>query len=456
MGTMEVPAHARYGASTARAVANFPISQERFGRRFLYSLALLKAAAAEVNRELGWLDEEKSRAIVAAAREAMDGKLDDHFVVDIFQTGSGTSTNMNANEVIAHRATELLGRRVHPNDDVNRGQSSNDVIPTVMQLSCLVGLEQDLKPALSRLAGALGEKSRQFWDVVKTGRTHLQDATPIRMGQVFLGFQGQIERGLRRLDFAVSELAELPLGGTAVGTGVNTHPEFAARVIARMARETGVEIRETGNHFQGQNNLDAMISASGCLRTVAMSLHKIANDIRFMGSGPRAGLGELRLPEVQPGSSIMPGKINPVIPEALIQVVAHVLGNDTAILHGSYSSYFELNMMMPMAAHNLNTAIELLASATDNFTRACVQGLEVTRAGPAAVERGLMLATALAPVVGYDKAAEIAKKAAATGRTIREMAREMTELSDSELERILEPLSMTEPTATPTGAAPGG
>jgi fumarate hydratase class II len=450
MGEMEVPEDAYYGASTQRAVLNFPISGIRFTRPFIRALGLIKMAAAAVNRELGLLDEAKARAIEQAAREVADGRWDEQFVVDVFQTGSGTSTNMNANEVIANRASEILGagrgsKAVHPNDDVNKGQSSNDVIPTAIHIAALAEIERELIPALEGLHEALLEKSREFWGVIKTGRTHLQDATPIRLGQEFLGYAGQVERGVRRLRRAQEELSEVALGGTAVGTGVNTHPEFASRVCALLSRELGLEVRETDNHFQAQNSLDGVLQASAALRTVAVSLHKIANDVRWLGSGPRAGLGELALPEVQPGSSIMPGKVNPVIAESVLQVVAQVLGNDQAVLQAALGGVLELNMMMPVAAHNLLQSIALLATSARNFERQCVRGLRATERGPEMVERGLMLATALAPAIGYDRAAAIAQEAAAGGRTIREVAREKTDLTEEQLREILDPEKMTEP-----------
>jgi fumarate hydratase class II len=450
MGEMQVPVDAYYGASTQRAVLNFPISELRFNRAFIRVMGLIKLSASRVNAELGLLDAETAEAIEKAAREVADGKLDAEFVVDIFQTGSGTSTNMNANEVIANRASEILGgergsKRVHPNDHVNLGQSSNDVIPTAMHIAALVEIENRLIPALEALRGSLDDKAQEFWEVVKTGRTHLQDATPIRLGQEFRGYAGQVERGIKRARRAQEELSEVALGGTAVGTGVNSHPEFASRVCAALSQELGVAVRETDNHFQAQNTLDGLLEASGSLRTVAVSLQKVANDIRWLGSGPRAGIGELALPEVQPGSSIMPGKVNPVIAESLLQVCAQVIGNDSAVLQAAQGGYFELNMMMPVAAHNLLQSIDLLAAAATNFSEQCVKGLQATEHGPAMVERGLMLATALAPAVGYDQAAAIAKEAAKSGRTIREVAREKTELSDSELDTLLDPAKMTEP-----------
>jgi fumarate hydratase, class II len=450
MGEMEVPAGALYGATTARAVKNFPISGRGMSRRFIQAVGVMKGAAAKANEALGLLQKEKADAIVAAANEVAEGKWDAEFVVDVFQTGSATSTNMNANEVIANRACQILGgelgsRAIHPNDHVNRGQSSNDTMPTAMQVSALTGIVSDLIPALQALEAQLAEKSASFSSIVKTGRTHLQDATPITLGQVFHGFCGQVRRSIQRLQFAVQELSELPLGGTAVGTGVNTHAEFPGKTIALMSESLGLDLRETDNHFCGQNNIDAMISASGCVRSVAASLYKIANDIRLMGCGPRAGIGELRLPAVQPGSSIMPGKVNPVMCEALLMVVAQVFGNDTTILHGVYGSYFELNTMFPVTSRNLNESVDLLTNAVNAFTTDCLKDLEATTAGPDGVERGLMLGTALAPVIGYDQAAKIAKTAAAEGATIREIALRDSDLTAEQLEELLEPISMTRP-----------
>jgi fumarate hydratase class II len=452
MGEMEVPADAYYGASTQRAVLNFPISDLRLPRSFIRMLALIKWAAARTNAELGLLDAKLAGAVEQAAREVAAGKLDAEFVVDVFQTGSGTSTNMNANEVIANRAAELLGagrggKVVHPNDHVNLGQSSNDVIPTAIYLAAMEQIERRLIPALERLRAQLEAKSREFWNVIKTGRTHLQDATPVRLGQEFIGYAGQAERAVRRLRRAQEELSEVALGGTAVGTGVNTHPEFARRVCALLSQELAVPVRETGNHFQAQSTLDALLQASGSLRTTAVSLTKIANDISWLGSGPRAGLGELALPEVQPGSSIMPGKVNPVIPESLIQACAQAIANDAAVLLAAQRSFFELNTMMPLAGYNALQAIELLAAASDNFAAQCVAGLRATERGPLMVDRGLAIATALAPVIGYDAAAEIAKEAAKSGRTVFEVAKERTSLPEEELRRILDPARMTEPSA---------
>src|SRR2546421_1690871 len=449
-GKSRVPANAYYGASTQRAVLNFPISDLRFPRQFIRAIGQIKQAAARVNAALGTVDPQIAEAIDRAAQEVIDGKLDDNFVLDIFQTGSGTSTNMNANEVIANRASELLGgfrgsRKVHPNDHVNFGQSSNDVIPTAIHLAALVSIEHELLPALQQLRTALQQKADEFMPVIKTGRTHLQDATPIRLGQEFLGYAGQIERAIARMRHAQQELSEVALGGTAVGTGVNTHPEFSARVCQLLSEMNGVTVRETSNHFQAQSTLDNIVEASGSLNTLAVSLMKIANDIRWLGSGPRAGIGEIDLPAVQPGSSIMPGKVNPVIAESVCMVCAQVIGNHTTITIAGQSGNFEINVMMPVTAYNLLQSIALLAAAADNLVEQCIAGLKATERGPQMVERGLAICTALAPHIGYDAAAEIAKDAARSGRTIREVALDRTSLSEEELNRILDPASMTKP-----------
>ncbi len=458
MGPMEVPAGALYGASTMRAVLNFPISDLRFPRSFIRALGLVKLAAAKTNMALGLLEEKEGNAVVAAAQEVADGKLDEHFVLDVFQTGSGTSTNTNANEVIANRASQVLGgdlgsRLVHPNDHVNMGQSSNDVIPTCIHLAVLMAAAEDLAPALEKLQSELLKKSEELWPIIKTGRTHLQDATPVRLGQEFLGFAGQAGYGVERLGRMKDALAEVALGGTAVGTGVNTHPEFSARTCRLLSEMTGVHVRETGNHFQAQAALDAVVEASGILKTIAISLHKMANDIRFLACGPRAGLGEILVPEVQPGSSIMPGKVNPVISESVIQVVAQVIGNDATVALAGQGGYFELNTMMPVAAYNILQSISLLAASAGNFAEQCVTGIQATSVGPDMVEKGLMLGTGLSPAIGYDAAAAIAKEAAATGSTIRETAKLKTSLSDAELDKLLDPEAMTEPGL---GAGGGG
>jgi len=455
MGALEVPEGAYYGASTQRAVENFPISGERFDRRFIWALGTIKYAAAIANRDLGFIEPKLAEAIAQAAAEVAGppGAFDDQFVLDIFQTGSGTSTNTNANEVIANRAGELLGgefgsKLVHPNDDVNRQQSSNDVIPTAMHLAALAELHEVLIPAIERLREVLEQKSKEFWPIIKTGRTHLQDATPIRLGQEFQGYAGQMERAARRLNQASQELQEVALGGNAVGTGINMHPEFPRRVCEIINERTGLGVRETSNHFQAQSTIDNVVSASAAARTVAVSLLKIANDVRWMGSGPRAGIGELDVPAVQPGSSIMPGKVNPVIAESLTQVCAMVLGNDVTIVVAGQSGNFELNVMLPIATRSLLHSIRYLGKATLNFADNLVAGLQATSRGPDTVESGLMLVTALAPEIGYDAAAALAKEAFATGRTIRDLARERTSLSEAELDRILDPAAMVEPGRT--------
>jgi fumarate hydratase class II len=450
MGEMAVPADAYYGASTMRAVRNFPISDQRFPRVLIRALGLIKLAAARVNRDLGLLEAEKANAIEAAAREVCDGRLDRHFVVDVFQTGSGTSTNMNANEVIAARAAELLhgdrnGGGIHPNDDVNLCQSSNDVIPSAIRIAALLLIREELAPALGGLHEALLGKQTEFWDVIKTGRTHLQDATPVRLGQEFAGYAGQVERSLRRLEYAVEDLSELPLGGTAVGTGINCHPDFPPRIAALLGQMTGIALHETDNHFQAQATIDGLVAASGVLRTIAVSLSKIADDIRWLGSGPRAGLGELALPEVQPGSSIMPGKVNPVIAESLLQACAQVVANDLAVVLAGRDSRFELNLMLPLAGHNLLQSASLLANAARNFDEKCVRGLQATETGPKLLEQGLALVTALVPEVGYDAAAAIAKEASQTGETVLQVAIRRTKLDELQLKTILDPAGMTAP-----------
>jgi fumarate hydratase class II len=444
MGEMAVPADALYGASTQRAVLNFPISGQRMPRGFIRALALIKQAAAETNAELGVLPPDIAAAIVAAADEVADGQHDAHFPIDVYQTGSGTSTNMNANEVIAHLASGKLGQAVHQNDHVNAGQSSNDNIPTALQLAAAIAIEEDLLPGLQTLRDALGAKATEFHGVVKTGRTHLQDATPIRLGQEFEGYAGQVAEGIRRARAAQAELLAVPLGGTAVGTGINTHPAYAARTCARLSELTGLDVRETDNHFHAQATIDAVIAAHGALRTIALSLWKIGSDIRLMGTGPRAGIGELALPETQPGSSIMPGKVNPVIVESLTMVVARVVGNDATIAFSQTGSLLELNVMLPVTALAILESIGLLAASARNLATRCVSGLQATERGPQLVEQGLMLATALAPVIGYDAAAALAKDALKSGRTIRDLARERG-IAPDELDRLLDPARMTEP-----------
>jgi fumarate hydratase class II len=454
MGEMEVPGDALYGASTQRAVLNFPISGQRFPRAFIRALALIKEAAAETNAELGLLDADVAEAIAAAAAEVAEGRLDDQFPIDIYQTGSGTSTNTNMNEVVAHLAAERLGdgRKVHPNDDVNKCQSSNDVIPTAMQLAAAMTIEEQLLPALDVLRAALDAKADELWPIVKTGRTHLQDATPIRLGQEFRGYAGQVQESIRRARAAQAELLVVPLGGTAVGTGINAHADYAAGATRRLASLTGLPVTESPNHFHAQATLDAVIAAHGALRTIALSLWKIASDIRLMGMGPRAGIAEIALPETQPGSSIMPGKVNPVIVESLTMVVARVLGNDATVAFGQTGSFLELNVMMPVTAVALLESISLLAASARNFADRAVSGLTATDRGPALVEQGLMLATALAPEIGYDAAAALAKEAFKSGRTIRDLAAERG-IGPDRLDELLDPAKMTEPGL---GGGPGG
>ncbi len=445
MGEMEVPADALYGASTQRAVLNFPISGQRMPRRFLRALALVKLAAAETNAGLGLLDPAKAKAIAAAATEVARGEHDEQFPIDVYQTGSGTSTNTNMNEVISHLASARLdGARVHPNDDVNKCQSSNDTIPTALQLSGAMAIEEELIPALIDLQEALAAKADAFWGVVKTGRTHLQDATPIRLGQEFAGYAGQVEEAIRRAQAARDELLTVPLGGTAVGTGINAHPEYAARTCVRLSELTGLQVREAPNHFHAQATLDAVIAAHGGLRAIALGLWKIASDVRLMGMGPRAGLAELALPETQPGSSIMPGKVNPVIVESLTMVVARVLGNDTTVAFGQTGSFLELNVMLPVTTLALLESIALLAASARNFRVRLVEGVTATERGPKQVEQGLMLATALAPEIGYDAAAALAKEAFKTGSTIRELATAKG-IAPDRLDELLDPAKMTEP-----------
>jgi fumarate hydratase class II len=452
MGEMRVPADALYGAQTQRAVENFPISNLRFPREFIRAMGLIKLAAARANMDLGQLDRNVGEAIVNAAQEVMDGKLDSQFVLDIFQTGSGTSTNMNTNEVISNRAIQLLGgvvgskKPVHPNDHVNMGQSSNDVIPTAMHVSALEAIEQQLVPALRKLQLALEAKAKEFDSIVKIGRTHLQDATPVRLGQEFGGYARQVELGIRRLEKLRDTLGELPLGGTAVGTGINTDPAFPPATIQHISKLTGLQFAEAKNHFEAQGGKDAIVEASGALKTIAVSLTKIANDIRWLGSGPRCGVGEIILPETQPGSSIMPGKVNPVIAESVLMVAAHVIGNDAAITIGGQAGVFELNVMMPVMAHNLLESIRLLASSANNFTDRCISGLaaDAERCNDM-IEKSLAMCTALAPEIGYDQAAAIAKESYKTGKTVREIALEKKIIPADRLNELLDPMRMTMP-----------
>ena len=447
MGPMEVPESALWGASTQRAVLNFPVSGFRMARSFIKALGYIKAGAAEANLELGVIDEKMRDVIVETALLVANGDYDDHFPVDVFQTGSGTSTNMNANEVIANLASKSLGSKVHPNDHVNQGQSSNDVIPSALHLSALLDIEELLCPSLIALQKALEQKAEEFMPIIKTGRTHLMDATPIRLGQEFQGYAGLIERSLDRLLLIKDELSLLALGGTAVGTGVNTHSNFSMLACQYISKFAGVNVYETDNHFMAQSSLDGALTASSALRGLAVNMQKIANDLRFLGSGPRAGIGEIALPAVQPGSSIMPGKVNPVIPESVIQAASQVIACDTAMVQGAQGGYFELNTMMPFVAHNLLQAISLLTNSSQIFVTKCIEGIEATDKGPELLMSGLMLATTLAPVIGYEKATKIAKEAHASGQTVLETALDLTDLSETELLEILNPEKMVQPQA---------
>jgi fumarate hydratase class II len=454
LGEIRVPSHALYGAQTQRARDNFPISGQRFGRRFIQALGLIKRCAAETNGELGNLGSAIAEAIARAANEVARGKWDDQFVVDVYQTGSGTSTNMNANEVIAARATQLLGQadvRVHPNDHVNFGQSSNDVIPTAIHVAARLAIEEELAPALEHLYEALEEKARAFDGVMKSGRTHLMDATPVRLGQEFGGYATQIARGIERVRRGSQELAELALGGTAVGSGINTHPLFAARTIARISEEVGVSFHEAEDHFEAQGAKDAAVSASGALNTVAVSLTKIADDIRWLASGPTSGLHEISLPAVQPGSSIMPGKVNPVLAEALMMVTARVMGNHTTITVAGSRGNLELNVMMPVLAHCLLESISLLTTASRLFTDRCVVGIDANaERAQELLEKNPSIATALNPYIGYDSAAEVAKEAAREGISVREAVRRRGLMTEAEMDEALDVRSMTGPGLPPT------
>ncbi len=448
LGEVLVPAEALYGAQTQRAVQNFPISGQRFGRRFIQALGLVKKSAAEQNLSLGALSPSVAAAIIQAAGEVADGRWDDEFVIDVYQTGSGTSTNMNANEVIAHRATELLegDGSVHPNDHVNFGQSSNDVIPTTMHVAARIAIEEELLPALDHLASALETKAAAFDGIVKSGRTHLMDATPVRLGQEFGGYATQVRKGIARVRSVAVELEELALGGTATGTGINTHVDFASGAVARLAEATGLAFREADDHFEAQGAKDAVVNASGALNTVAVSLMKVADDIRWLSSGPTSGLHEIRLPAIQPGSSIMPGKVNPVMSEATMMVASRVMGNHTAITVGGQRGNFELNVMMPVMAQAILESIQLLAGASRAFTDRCVVGIEANEARcRELLERNPSIATALNPHIGYDRAAVVAKKAAAEGRSVRDVVVEMELLPTDQIDDALDVRSMTEP-----------
>jgi fumarate hydratase, class II len=448
LGEMKVPADALYGPQTQRAVDNFPISGQRFGRRFIQALGWIKRSAAEANADLGTLDADIARAIVEAAGEVADGKWDDQFVVDIYQTGSGTSTNMNTNEVIARRATEIAGgeTKVHPNDHVNFGQSSNDVIPTAIHVAARVAVDEELLPALEHLRAALAEKAEAFDGVLKSGRTHLMDATPVRLGQEFRGYATQVAKGMERVRTAATELEELALGGTATGTGINTHERFAENTIARIARASGAPFREADDHFEAQGAKDAAVQVAGALNTVATSFMKIADDIRWLGSGPTSGLSEIRLPAIQPGSSIMPGKVNPVLSEAMMMVAARVMGNHATVTVAGSRGNFELNVMMPVLAHALLESITLLANVARVFADRCVVGIEANEGrARELLELNPSIATALNPYIGYDKAAVVAKESAARGVSVRDIVLEKGLLPEDQIDAAMDVRGMTEP-----------
>lgn len=450
MGEVRVPDGAYYGASTQRAVENFPISDLRFSRRFIWALGLLKGSAARVSGPAGYVDATKAEAIALAADEVRDGALDSQFVLDIFQTGSGTSTNTNANEVIAHRASELisgdlLSKDVHPNDHVNFGQSSNDVIPAAIHVAAVAAIREHLLPALDMLSAALAAKAKEFADVVKSGRTHLMDATPVTLGQEFGGYAVQIRKGRERVDRILPELEELALGGTAVGSGLNAPDGFPEAVIADMAAISGYPFREADDHFEAQAAKDAAVNASGALKTVATSMFKIANDIRWLSSGPRTGIAEIQLPSLQPGSSIMPGKVNPVMSEMVMQVAAQVMGNDAAITWGGANGNFELNVMMPLIAHNLLESVSLLANAAVSFTEKCVHGIVAnTDRARELAERNIIVVTALNPHIGYDNGAIAAKEAFVTGRNVADVVVEKGWLTTEQVAELLDLKRMTE------------
>ncbi|MGA3170702.1 MAG: class II fumarate hydratase [Chthoniobacteraceae bacterium] len=452
MGAMEVPASALYGASTQRAVLNFPISGYRFPREFIRALGLIKMAAARANQRLGKLDDTRANLIAQAAAEVSAGVLDEHFPVDIFQTGSGTSTNTNANEVIANRCSQIAGKPigsrdpVHPNDHVNMGQSSNDVIPTAIHVAAADSINTHLLPALRKLEAALRRKSVEFWDIIKIGRTHLMDATPIRLGQEFGGYAKQAEYARLRATNAIAAIEELALGGTAVGTGLNAHPDFARLAIAIVADEVEIDFREASDHFEAQGAKDGLVQASGQLKTIAVSFFKLANDIRWLSSGPRCGIGEIQLPATQPGSSIMPGKVNPVMCEALMQVCAQVIGNDATISWCGGNGNLELNVMMPVLAHNILESVRLLANAVNIFSDRCVDGIVANKARcEELVEYSMAMVTSLAPIIGYDRAAQIAKESAKTGRSVRAICEEQKVLPIEQLAVALDPVEMTKP-----------
>ena len=452
MGDMPVPAEALWGASTQRAVLNFPISGRPVDRKIIHAYGLIKWAAARANGDLEIVDPERTKIIEKAAKEVFEGKLDAHFVVDFFQTGSGTSTNMNVNEVIANRCSQMVGSEigsknpVHPNDDVNQSQSSNDTFPTAIHLATGLAIRNQLLPALESLRDSLLAKSQEFHGILKIGRTHLMDATPIRLGQEFSGYARQIDLATVRANKALKAILELPLGGTAVGTGLNCHPEFPGKAIAFLVEKTGIEFVEAQNHFEAQAARDAVVEVSGQLKTIAVSLFKIANDIRWLSSGPRCGIGEISLPATQPGSSIMPGKVNPVMAEAMMQVCAQVIGNDATITWGAANGNFELNVMMPVMAQNLLESFRLLTTASSILRERCIEGIQANEARcQELIEWSISMVTSLAPIIGYETASKIAKQSIETGKTVRQLCEEMEVLPPDQLERALDPARMADP-----------
>ena len=454
MGEMSVPADALYGASTQRAVLNFPVAGRGFDRSMIRGMGLIKWAAALANKDLGVVPADKCDLIAQAAEQVVNGEHDEHFVVDVYQTGSGTSTNMNANEVIANLCSRIAGQPigskepVHPNDHVNQGQSSNDTIPTAIHIATAESLKNTLLPQLEALQASLKAKAVAFHDVLKIGRTHLMDATPVRLGQEFAGYARQLELSCGRVRKAIDAVLELPLGGTAVGTGLNCHPEFPPKAIAFIAEQTGIEFKEAEDHFEAQAAKDGLVEASGQLKTIATSLFKIANDVRWLGSGPRCGIGEISLPSTQPGSSIMPGKVNPVMCESLMQVAARVMGNDTTVTWAAANGNFELNVMMPVLADSLLESINLLANGSKIFRERCVDGIEANEARCSElIEYSMSMVTSLAPIIGYDTAANIAKQSVETGKTVRELCLEMEVMPPDELKAALDPAAMTAPSA---------
>ncbi len=458
LGEVDMPVDAYYGIHTQRAVDNFQISEARFGREFIRAIGLVKKAAAETNMHLALLDARLGDAIVKASQEVIEGKFDSQFVVDIFQSGSGTSTNMNANEVIANRASEILGSPlgqkspIHPNDHVNKSQSSNDVIPTAIHIAAMSTIESSLLPAMENLEASLQRKASEFEDVVKCGRTHLRDAVPMTLGQEFSGYASQISHGIKRVKAASQSLRELPIGGTAIGTGLNAHPSFSKEVVKRLQEETGLDLQEAENHFEAQAAQDSLVETSGALKTLAVSLLKITTDLRLLSSGPSTGLGEINLPALQPGSSIMPGKVNPIIPEAVAQAAAQVIGHDAAVTVGGFHSSLNLNTMMPMMAHNLLSSIKILSNSCLALATMCVDGITVNKeVCEKYAESSPSIATKLSPILGYDKTAELVRDSIQMGKSVRDLVVERGLLPQNQVDKLLDPRKMTRPSPEQEG-----